>query len=298
MIWALLGALSIGISLGLLGSGGSILTVPVLVYVLHHEEKPAMAESLAIVGSIALIGAIQYAIKKTVDWRSVICFGVPGMFGSYMGAYAAGFVPGVVLLTLFACFMLLAAVMMLRPMNLNVVQSNRPPRQVWRIAGEGFIVGGITGLVGAGGGFLIVPALVLLGGLTMHAAIGTSLCIIAMKSASGFVKYLDVVHDESLTVDWRVIGLFIVVGAAGSMGGRSIAGRVNHANLRRVFGCFLIVMGGYILLREGLKLGRRIDDRRILQDAAHRQTWHQAGAAGEVCERAGELRTVDRPAAG
>ena len=77
MIWALLGALSIGISLGLLGSGGSILTVPVLVYVLHHEEKPAMAESLAIVGSIALIGAIQYAIKKTVDWRSVICFGVP-----------------------------------------------------------------------------------------------------------------------------------------------------------------------------------------------------------------------------
>lgn len=254
MTWALIGALCIGISLGLLGSGGSILTVPVLVYVLHHDEKPAMAESLAIVGAIALIGALQYAFKKQIHWRSVLFFGVPGMFGAYGGAFAAGYINGVVLLAIFGAFMLLAAFMMLRPVKLAPVGDGHKSRAIWKIALEGIAVGIITGMVGAGGGFLIIPALVLLGGLSMHIAVGTSLCIIAMKSGAGLVKYLDVVRNENLTVDWTVIVLFIVVGAAGTLAGQAIAGRINQATLRKVFGVFLIVMAVYILINQAMKL--------------------------------------------
>ena len=250
----MLGAVCIGISLGLLGSGGSILTVPVLVYVLHHQEKPAMAESLAIVGAIALIGAIQYAHKKMVDWRSVAYFGVPGMAGAYGGAWLAGFIHGAVLLGIFALFMLAAAFMMLRPMKLDAAATNRTPRAVWKVALDGLLVGALTGLVGAGGGFLIVPALVLLGGLNMHLAVGTSLCIIAMKSATGFIKYVDVVHNEDLLIDWNVIGLFIMAGAIGSIAGNRLARLVNQATLRRVFGVFLVIMGTYIFISQTVKL--------------------------------------------
>jgi uncharacterized membrane protein YfcA len=222
----------------------------VLVYLLHHEEKPAMAESLAIVGAIALIGAIQYALKKSIDWRSVLYFGVPGMVGAYGGAWAAGYINGVVLLAVFGLFMLVAAFMMLRPPKLNDPIVPRPRRAMWKIMLEGAIVGAITGLVGAGGGFLIIPALVLLGGLPMHVAIGTSLFIIAMKSAAGFVKYVDVVRNEDLEVDWNVIGLFILVGAAGTLAGQILSGRINQATLRRVFGVFLIIMAAYILFNQ------------------------------------------------
>jgi uncharacterized membrane protein YfcA len=257
VIWALLGAVCIGISLGLLGSGGSILTVPVLVYVLHHQEKPAMAESLAIVGSIALIGALQYALKKMIDWRSVVYFGVPGMAGSYGGAWLAGYIPGETLLGIFALFMLGAASMMLRPVKLDATAiGDGAPRASWKIAIEGLMVGGLTGLVGAGGGFLIVPALVLLGGLNMHIAIGTSLCIIAMKSATGFVKYIDVVRDENLHIDWSVTGLFIIAGAIGSVAGNRLARIINQATLRRFFGLFLIVMALYILISQAVKMTR------------------------------------------
>jgi len=154
------GAIAIGVSLGLLGSGGSIITVPVLVYLLGQDEKIAIAGSLFVVGNIALAGSLQYVRAGLIDWRNVFVFGVPGMMGTYLGAMIAAFVPGIVQLSVFALVMLLASYMMLRPVILaNEVHE---PRESWKIASDGLFVGVITGLVGVGGGFLIVPALVLL----------------------------------------------------------------------------------------------------------------------------------------
>ena len=163
---ALPGALAIGLSLGLLGSGGSILTVPVLVYLLGQDEKVAIAGSLFIVGTIALVGGMQFLRAGFIQWRSVLIFGLPGMAGTYFGAVIAAFVPGTMQLALFALVMLGASYLMLRPLDLEHADST--PRATWKIAVDGLAVGVITGLVGVGGGFLIVPALVLLGGLTMH----------------------------------------------------------------------------------------------------------------------------------
>ena len=242
------GAIAIGVSLGLLGSGGSILTVPVLVYLLGQDEKVAIAGSLFIVGSIALIGSLQYLRARLIDWRSVVVFGLPGMLGTYLGAWAAAYVSGLVQLTLFAVVMLLASAMMLRPVDLE--RAPAAPRAVWKIAADGLVVGVITGLVGVGGGFLIVPALVLLGGLSMHRAVATSLLIIALKSFSGFFKYIDVLAGQSLSLDWKILGIVTGLGVVGSLLGGQIAGRVPQDSLKRGFAYFLIVMGLYILARS------------------------------------------------
>lgn len=185
MIWALIGALLIGLSLGLLGSGGSILTVPVLVYLLEQPEKVAIAGSLAIVGAIAAVGSLPYARQYQVDWRSVAWFGIPGMAGTWLGALASQWIPGAAQLALFAVVMLLAAWLMARPPGLEPRSMDQ--RAAWKIIIDGLAVGLLTGLVGVGGGFLIVPALVLLGGLGMRVAVGTSLVIIALKSTTGLI---------------------------------------------------------------------------------------------------------------
>jgi uncharacterized membrane protein YfcA len=161
-IFAWPGAVAIGVSLGLLGSGGSILTVPVLVYLMGQDEKVAIAGSLFIVGSVALTGSMQYLRARLIDWRNVVIFGIPGMAGTYVGALSAAYVSGIVQLSLFAVVMLLASYMMLRPLKLD--ETSHAPRESWKIAADGLLVGVITGLVGVGGGFLIVPALALLGG--------------------------------------------------------------------------------------------------------------------------------------
>jgi uncharacterized membrane protein YfcA len=246
-VFAWLGAMSIGVSLGLLGSGGSILTVPVLVYLIGQDEKLAIAGSLAIVGVIALAGSLPYLKKKQVDWRTVVLFGIPGMAGTYMGAWLAIWVSGLVQLELFAVVMLLASWQMLKPVTLN--DTPHEPREIWKIGLDGLLVGVLTGLVGVGGGFLIVPALVLLGGLTMHRAVATSLVIIALKSFTGFWKYLDVLDQQGLLLDWNVIAIVTAIGVVGSFVGSRIAGRVDQDKLRKVFGLFLIVMGIFILLR-------------------------------------------------
>lgn len=242
------GAIAIGVSLGLLGSGGSILTVPVLVYLLGQDEKVAIAGSLFVVGSIALFGSLQYLRLGLIAWRSVVVFGVPGMLGTYSGAWAAEFVSGLTQLTLFALVMLAASYMMLRPVDLD--RAPVAARAAWKIALDGLIVGVVTGLVGVGGGFLIVPALVLLGGLSMHHAVATSLVIIALKSFSGFFKYLDVLAGQSLALDWRTLFIVTALGTAGSFAGGQIAHRMPQAKLKRGFGYFLIVMGIYILARS------------------------------------------------
>ena len=246
---ALPGAIAIGLSLGLLGSGGSILTVPVLVFLLGQDEKTAIAGSLVIVGSIALAGGLQFLRAGFIQWRSVLTFGLPGMLGTYLGAFLAAYVSGVMQLALFALVMLAASYFMLRPPDLQHVDA--APRATWKIASDGLIVGIITGLVGVGGGFLIVPALVLLGGLGMHQAVATSLIIIALKSFSGFYKYLDVLEKQSLELDWHTLLVVTALGIAGSFAGSRLARRLPQDKLKRWFGYFLIAMGIYILARSG-----------------------------------------------
>ncbi|AEB11115.1 sulfite exporter TauE/SafE family protein [Marinithermus hydrothermalis] len=248
MILAWIGAVLIGLSLGLLGSGGSILTVPILVYLVGEPEKLAIAESLAIVGLISLAAALPYARKGLVDFRNVLWFGVPGMAGTYLGAFLSQFVSGALQLALFAFVMLLAARSMARPPRLEATP--RAPRPYWKIALDGLGVGVLTGLVGVGGGFLIVPALVLLGGLPMHQAIGTSLVVIALKSAAGFYKYALLLPAQGYAMHWELIGLFSLLGFAGSLLGGRLALRVPQASLRRGFAGFLVAMGALILVRN------------------------------------------------
>jgi len=243
------GAVAIGVSLGLLGSGGSILTVPVLVYLVGQDEKVAIAGSLFVVGLIALAGGLQYIRQQLIDWQKVFVFGLPGMAGTYLGAVIAAYVPGIVQLALFAVVMLLASVMMLRPIDLAAA-AGRPARAYWKIAVDGLGVGVLTGLVGVGGGFLIVPALVLLGGMGMHRAVATSLIIIALKSFSGLYKYLDVLDAQNLALDWPVLGIVTALGIAGSVVGGKIANRLPQDTLKRWFAIFLILMGLYILARS------------------------------------------------
>ena len=246
-IAAIVGAVAIGLSLGLLGSGGSILTVPVLVYLVGQEEKIAIAGSLFVVGSIALLGSIQCLKAKLIDWKVVLMFGIPGMVGTYVGAWISILISGVMQLALFACVMLVASYFMLKPSLQNPSDGNR---HLIKITLDGLVVGIITGLVGVGGGFLIVPALVLLGGLSMHAAIGTSLIIIALKSFSGFYKYLDVLANTGMRLDWYVLGIMIFCGYIGTLIGNKIASRLPQQALKTYFGYFLIIMAAYILYRS------------------------------------------------
>lgn len=247
MILSWIGALLVGLSLGLLGSGGSILTVPVLVYLAGEQEKVAIAESLGIVGTISLAAFIPYALKKKVHWRSVILFGLPAMAGTYGGAVIAAFVTGTFQLLLFAVVMIVAAVMMFRDEEKELAEGAPISHSWWKIVLEGIAVGVLTGLVGVGGGFLIVPALVLLGGLPMNVAVGTSLLIITLKSYSGFYKYLDVLADLELTVNWELVVVFSLVGAVGSFVGNKIGSKISNRNLKKGFAGFLILMGGYLI---------------------------------------------------
>ncbi len=243
-ILALLGALAIGITLGLLGSGGSILTVPVLVFLLDQSEKTAIAGSLAIVGSIAFIAALPYMRQRLVEWRSVLLFGLPSMLGTVAGAWAAQFVSGAVQLFVFALVMLVASFTMFR--TAPAARGGTDPRARWKEMADGLGVGMLTGLVGVGGGFLIVPALVLLGGLAMSRAVATSLVIIALNSAIGFWKHS---HAGVVPLDPQLIALFIAVGAAGSLVGSRLGAKLPQATLKRGFALFLIPMAAFIIWR-------------------------------------------------
>ena len=245
LIW--LGALIVGITMGLLGSGGSILSVPILVYLVGEGDKVAIAESLAIVGTIAVFAIVPYARKGLVSWRTIGLFGVPGMAGAYAGAALARFVPGALQLALFVIVMLGAAISMVRP---GPISRSCSPRAFWKIALDGLLVGVLTGLVGVGGGFLIVPALVLFGGLPIREAVGTSLGIIALKSFAGYVKYLDVLDALQLEVNGPIIAVFAALGVLGSVIGSAVASRLPQALLRQVFASLLVVMGLFILAKN------------------------------------------------
>jgi uncharacterized membrane protein YfcA len=251
VLLAFIGALAIGLSLGLLGSGGSILTVPVLHYLLGQPEKLAIGGSLLVVGLIAASAAIPYATHRQVDWRNVAWFGLPGMAGAWLGATLAHWVPGPVQLASFAVVMLAAAWRMLR----GGVAGSRDdaPHRLAVVAG-GFGVGALSGLVGVGGGFLIVPALVLLAHVPMASAVGTSLAVIALNAFTGFVKYLGVLERQSLELDWPVLLAVAGVGIVGSYAGHRLGRRLPQATLRRAFGVFLVAMGLFIAVDAGPRL--------------------------------------------
>ena len=243
MLLAVIGALAIGLSLGLLGSGGSILTVPVLHYLLHQPEQVAIAGSLLVVGIIATAACIPYATARLVDWRNALRFGLPGMAGAWVGASLARWIPGTLQLTLFAVVMLLAAWRMLRAAPVEATLAK--PHAMAVVAG-GTAVGALSGLVGVGGGFLIVPALVLLAAVPMSSAVGTSLAVIAMNSFTGFGQYLLVLEAKGVALDWHTLLVIALVGVVGSMAGNRVGRRMPQATLRKLFGFFLVAMGLFV----------------------------------------------------
>lgn len=238
-------ALLIGVTLGLLGGGGSILAVPVLVYVAGQDAKAAIAMSLLVVGVTSAAGAIFHARAGRVRWRTAAIFGAAGMVGAYGGGRLAEFIPGTWLLIAFALMMAATSVAMLRGRDTPAEATGDSQVRVVRIVVDGLVVGVVTGLVGAGGGFLIVPALVLLGGVPMATAVGTSLVVIALKSGAGLLGYL-----ASTTIDWSLA--LAVTGAAvvGSVVAGRFAGRVPEDRLRRAFGWFVAVMAAFVLIQE------------------------------------------------
>lgn len=257
-IFVLVLALSavIGIALGLLGGGGSILTVPLLVYVAGFGEKEAIAASLFIVGTTSIVAVIGHARAKRVQWRTGIIFGVASMIGAFAGGIIGGYIPGNVLLILFAIMMLATAFAMIRgrkkkpaPAGAESVLDKPEPESknlpLFRILLDGAVVGLATGMVGAGGGFLVVPALTLLAGLPMAVAVGTSLLVIAMKSFAGLGGYLFTVQ-----LDWLPILAITGIAIIGSFFGSALAGKIDEGKLRKIFGYFVLVMGAFVLTQE------------------------------------------------
>ncbi|MEO3756920.1 sulfite exporter TauE/SafE family protein [Mycobacterium sp. B14F4] len=238
-------AVLVGVSLGLLGGGGSILTVPLLAYVAGLDAKQAIATSLLVVGVTSAVGAISHARAGHVQWRTGLVFGAAGMAGAYGGGLVARFIPGSVLLIGFAVIMIATAVAMLRGRKELDSDGGDRPLPIVKIVLEGLVVGLVTGLVGAGGGFLVVPALALLGGLPMPLAVGTSLVVIAMKSFAGLAGYL-----SSVQIDWALAGAVTAAALAGALVGARLTSRVNPDALRKAFGWFVLAMSSVILAQE------------------------------------------------
>jgi Predicted permeases len=253
---AILAGLATGIVLGIFGSGGSIITTPALLYLLQVEPKSAIAMSMGIVAVTATITALQHWRKGNVNLTVTAVFGLFGIFGTYAGARLGVITPVIIQLTLFALVMYAAAWKMLRPARphrsvgaavAEVSEGCSSPRCLSHVALHGILVGVLTGLVGVGGGFLIVPALVLLSGLSMKQAVGTSLAIVAVKSYAGFAGYAGAVP-----IDYGLMAVFTAVAVAGSFAGTHFAGRVSGEALKKGFAVFLLFVASYILLNNFL----------------------------------------------
>lgn len=236
MLVIILSAL-VGLSLGLLGGGGSILTTPILLYAGHLEGKEAIASSLVVVGTTAAVSALQHARAGQIRVRPGLTLGAAAMLGAFAGGRIAGLVPASFLLGGFTLMMVFAGLMMLRPRPVAAAAS---PRPLW-LASAGVAIGFVTGLVGAGGGFIVVPALVLIGGLSMRAAIGTSLLVIALQSAAGLAGHLGHVQ-----IDWSQTTLVSASAIGGSLVGTLLARRTSPDALRRNFALFVLAMAFYI----------------------------------------------------
>lgn len=235
-------SLLIGLALGLLGGGGSILTVPIFIYLLGLEPKQAIATSLLVVGITSAVALLQHASAGNVRWRIGLLFGGFGMIGAFAGGKLAKELPSWLILTFFAVLMVGTAVAMLKGRRAS---AEGAPQALWKVGAEGLVVGVVTGLVGAGGGFLVVPALAILGGLPMRHAIGTSLLVISLKSFAGFAGYMSHVEVDYVLSAW-------ITGAAvlGSLAGTQLGARLDQDALRRGFAYFVLVMAAFLLYQQ------------------------------------------------
>lgn len=242
-------AVLIGVTLGLLGGGGSILTVPILLYVFRLPPEEAIASSLLVVGTTSAVALIPHARAGRVRWSTGALFGAASMVGAYLGGRVSSRMPPTLLVLAFGAMMLVTAVAMMRPRPKAAAEVEGGSLPLGKIAAQGVAVGAVTGLVGAGGGFLVVPALLLLGRLPMTVAVGTSLLVIAMNSAAGFAGHLSGTH-----LPW---GIALPVAAAavfGSVIGSRLAGKIAPDTLRRGFAWFVVVMAVFVLGQEVPKL--------------------------------------------
>ncbi len=246
--FAALLAVAIGIALGLLGGGGSILTVPILRYTLDMPAHTAVAGSLFVVAVTSAVALVSHARAGRVRWRTGLLFGATGMLGAYAAGRVAYLIPASVLLFGFVAMMIATSVAMLLPRRARLA----PPTgdlAVGKVLAEGLVVGAVTGLVGAGGGFLVVPALAVLGGLPLPVAIGTSLLVIAMKSTAGLLGYLG-----TTDVPWTPVLMVTAAAVVGSLLGGRWVGRIDERTLRRGFGGFVLAMAGVVTWQELARL--------------------------------------------
>jgi len=253
------GALIIGLVLGLIGGGGSILTVPILVYMLYLNPVTATAYSLFVVGVSALVGALRNIQKGLVDFKTAIVFAIPAFIAVYLTRkFLVPAIPqelffigdflvtkDIAIMLFFALIMLLASISMIRNNRKDFGEESEVVYNYPLIVVEGFVVGVLTGIVGAGGGFLIIPALVLLAKLPMKKAVATSLLIIAIKSLIGFIG--DV---ENLEIDWLFLLSFTTISVVGIFLGIYLSNFIEGKKLKKGFGWFVLLMGVYIIFKE------------------------------------------------
>jgi hypothetical protein len=244
-------SLIMGITLGLLGGGGSILTVPILTEILGLPGKEAIATSLLVVGATAAVSTVPHARAGNVDGKTGLVFALFAMAGSYLGGRLAVLFSSTVLLILFAVLMVVTAVAMLRKRSPapGAAEPEPRPMSVPKVAAEGLVVGAVTGLVGAGGGFLVVPALVVLGGVPMRRAVGTSLLVIALKSLTGYFG-----HAAHTSIDWTLTGIVTGCAVAGTFVGVALVRRLDPNALRRAFAYFVLVMGILFMAKQATVL--------------------------------------------
>jgi len=237
----------IGIVLGLLGGGGSILTVPVLVYVVNLPPQSAVTASLVIVGANSIIGAMIHRAQGTLNWRVALIFGGVGMVAAYFSAGLSKALSPTALMVAFALLMLIVGAFML--VRKTPEQGEQLSRGLPIVIAGGIGVGILTGFLGVGGGFLIVPALVMLVGLPIRQAVGTSLIVIAMNSLAGFLGHLN-----GLSIDVAVVGIFALAGIAGTFAGARLGQRVKPEQLRALFAVFVIGLALVLLADNVSKL--------------------------------------------
>ncbi len=246
MLALALGAL-IGLALGMLGGGGSILTVPALVYLLGEDPHAAIGSSLVIVGVNALVGAWLHMKEGHVRLRAALTFGASGIIAAYLGGRLSQFLPAPLLLILFAVLMIVVAIFLLRGTQAQSTESGETHEKIlqvqWqRVLAGGLAVGFLTGFLGVGGGFLIVPALVLLLGMRMRDAVGSSLVVIAINSGAGLLGHL-----SDTRLNWELIGLLLAGGLLGLLAGIRLAGMLPARQLRQAFALFVILLGVTLL---------------------------------------------------
>ena len=241
MILALILALTIGVSLGLLGSGGSIITLPVLVYAAKVPPSQAVAMSLAVVGGTTLVGSILGARSGQVHLKAATLFSSTGVAGALAGSQLTHLVSPSVLLLIFAGLMIVVALRMFGPRPGQTVQEHAECHWL-ACTGTGLAVGALTGFLGVGGGFLIVPALLFLARLPLKRAIATSLVVIAVTSAAGLLGHLRRTH-----FDWGIAGMFLALAILGMLAGRKFAHHIEANRLRSWFAWFVLAVAAFVI---------------------------------------------------